>query len=96
MFSPRYAVCRSQSLEDVRVVQASYSPESPFCCFKEKVEMDDETLLEFFCYDEALTPSLDCPLCMGRLFRSLEDAIYTCDTCDKEFTVSDDPLKDVV
>lgn len=62
----------------------------------EAIPMDDGELLEFFCYDEASTPSLECPLCMGRLFRALENAIYTCDTCDKEFTVSDDPLKDVV
>jgi hypothetical protein len=52
--------------------------------------MDEETILDFFCYDEALYPGLTCPSCdIGRLF-CLDDAeLYQCDICDLKFTVTD-------
>jgi uncharacterized protein (DUF983 family) len=57
----------------------------------------EEEILDFYCHDEALECRLSCPSCdIGRLFCSSDSELYACDTCDTEFTVSDDPLKDVI
>ena len=56
--------------------------------------MDDDTLLDFFCYDEALESRLSCPSCnTGRLFNVDQAELFQCDICDLEFIVTDEEQK---
>ena len=52
--------------------------------------MDDDTILDFFCYDQALYPGLTCPSCdIGHLICLDGDEHHICDVCDTEFAVTD-------